>query len=418
MAMLILCIYFLYYSIKHYGRQMEFAAAQRGDLLSLKIYLLLNPGMLRSIDFDGNSLLHCAVRDGHYDMAEYLLARGIGANCTDRKSRTSLHLAAGNGKDNLVKLLLSRGASQSLLDYEGYTPLHRAVEGNHLSTIRLLAGNGEWKEIKLPPRPGSGTPTPLALAVRKNNVAAARLLLDCGFNVNEPYDNGITPLYCATRFAGREMTELLVQRGADLHNHPMIGRRYDLLLAAADSDNVSVAALLIDKGVDVNERDGRLQTPLHYACRNASPSMISLLIERGAEVNARDSKGDTPLHIAACRKSGVPVEMLIRKGATVNEKNAMGVTPLYYAAKYHALEAAELLIAARSNIDAKDRNGRTPLTQAISEDDLPMLKLFVEHGADLSVLDKCRFRSLNRHKGNISFEMEEYLIDKGVRFKP
>jgi len=58
-------------------------------------------------------------------MAEYLLARGIDADCTDRKSRTSLHLAAGKGKDDLVKLLLSRGASQNLIDCEGYTPLHR-----------------------------------------------------------------------------------------------------------------------------------------------------------------------------------------------------------------------------------------------------------------------------------------------------
>jgi len=418
MAMLILCICFFYHSVKHYGEQMAFAAMQRGDLLSLKIYLLLNPGMLRSIDSDGCSLLHCTVKERRYNMAEYLLARGIDTDCSDRKGRTALHMASGEGNDDFVKLLLSKGASQNLLDNEGYTPLHRAVEGNHLSTIRLLAGNGEWKELKLPSRPGSGTPTPLALAVKKNNVAAAKLLLDLGFNVNESYDNGITPLYCAARFAGREIVELLMQRGADLYQCPYKAGGCNLLINAVDADNVVLAAFLIDKGVDVNERDGRLLTPLHHACYKNSPLMMSFLVEQGADVNARSSKGETPLHLASVRTCGAPLEMLIRKGARVNEKTAMGLTPLHYAAMSQTLEATKLLIAAGAKIDARDRNGRTPMMAAIARGDSGMLKLLVENGADINQLDDRQFEALVGNRGKNKAEMKKYLIDKGARLQP
>lgn len=55
---------------------------------------------------------------------------------------------------------------------------------------------------------------------------------------------------------------------------------------------------------DVNVRGGPEEmTPLHIACRynSVTNGAVQLLLFKGAEINARDIKGKTPLHYATRR---------------------------------------------------------------------------------------------------------------------
>jgi ankyrin repeat protein len=56
----------------------------------------------------------------------------------------------------------------------------------------------------------------LHFAVHKNDVAAARALIDAGVEVNKAGDLGYTPLHVATMKGNVEMVELLIERGADV----------------------------------------------------------------------------------------------------------------------------------------------------------------------------------------------------------
>jgi len=81
-----------------------------------------------------------------------------------------------------------------------------------------------------------------------------------------------------------------------------------------------VAALLLDRGADVNARSrstrfARENTPLHAAAANRQVAVAELLVARGADVNARDGSGFTPLALAANSKSDVLMLMLMENGA-------------------------------------------------------------------------------------------------------
>jgi ankyrin repeat protein len=68
------------------------------------------------------------------------------------------------------------------------------------------------------------------------------------------------------------------------------------LLSVSESPRPDVVQHLIGFGVDVNARDRRQWTPLHFAARTKNPAVVRLLIEAGADVNAKDDEGITPLH--------------------------------------------------------------------------------------------------------------------------
>jgi ankyrin repeat protein len=108
------------------------------------------------------------------------------------------------------------------------------------------------------------------------------------------------------------------------------GTAQDNLLRAAligltDAPNPNVVQHLINLGVNVNSKDYRGWTPLHFAARTKSPAAdptlstacVKLLLEAGANVNAKDDEGLTPLHqsLAVHPVNQELIEILLAAGA-------------------------------------------------------------------------------------------------------
>ncbi len=114
------------------------------------------------------------------------------------------------------------------------------------------------------------------------------------------------------------------------------------------SGSIKEMRKLIEEGADVNARDNKGYTPLHWALRihsdNEAIEAAELLIVKGADMNAKDNKfGFTPLHWTVESGKTELAEFLITKGADVNARDKCGYTPLHWAVENNNIKAAALL---------------------------------------------------------------------------
>jgi ankyrin repeat protein len=193
----------------------------------------------------------------------------------------------------------------------------------------------------------------LGEAVKLNDIARIKALLEAGTDVNVADELGEKPLHIAAVRGYLQAASMLIAQGADVNGGD--GRGLTPLHAAAWSGNKEVVALLIDKGADINAGDEDGVTPLHAAALAGRSDTVALLIARGADVNVKNAEGMTPLHAAALAGDRETVALLIAAGADVNARNNNGVTPLHTASQKGAHDIVQLL---RQHIHQKQNDSQ------------------------------------------------------------
>lgn len=113
-------------------------------------------------------------------------------------------------------------------------------------------------------------------------------------------------------------------------------------------ERTALAALLLSKGVDINARDKRGVTALHWAISTGKYPLAEFLIQKGADVKVSiatmpGAEGATPLHFAAGHGQARLVSLLLSKGADPTAKTKNGQTPLDIATEYKQDEIVKLL---------------------------------------------------------------------------
>ncbi len=68
---------------------------------------------------------------------------------------------------------------------------------------------------------------------------------------------------------------------------------------AAWYGQVDVAALLLDRGADVESKTKDALTALHYAARYGHLDVATLLLDRGADIESRTDAGKTSFQLGA-----------------------------------------------------------------------------------------------------------------------
>jgi ankyrin repeat protein len=201
----------------------------------------------------------------------------------------------------------------------------------------------------------------------------------------KPVDPKVTALIAAVRAGQRGEIERQIAANPEVIKGKDAGGSTALHHAAGYGplDNLQS---LIDKGADVNAKNRRGSTPLHWAIHDEAKAR--LLLAKGANVNARQAQGRTPLYLAAMLGDGVPtLRLLLSKGADPNLAAVNGQTPLMMAARGD-VEAMRLLIEKGADVGAKDGAGETALMFACISGDARAVQLLIESGADVKVTSK------------------------------
>ena len=327
---LILTLAGTYYVRLHILEKNMLAAMESRDYQTVRELAQTFPAPVNARGEDGKTPLHWAV--GDEDIMRLLIARGARIDAKDRYGCTPLHWASGlyGVCRHAAELLIANGADVNAKDLENAAPIHHVLFSGleHMDMVRMLLDKGPQQDI--------------FVAAALGNVGGVEAFLKQDPKLlNAKVLQDWTPLHFAARCAQQEVAALLIARGADVNEKEYVGMT-PLHLAASSGDN-GVMALLIAKGADVNLKDRRGKTPMHEAAWRGEKQLVDLLLAKGADINAKDNSGRTPLHEAAFFGKKDVADLLIAKGADINAKDRGGKTALRLAIIEHQDDVVEAL---------------------------------------------------------------------------
>lgn len=241
---------------------------------------------------------------------------------------------------------------------------------------------------------GGASKPAIYIAVEKDYLEMAELLVKSGCSVNQFSSMEDSPLHVAVQRNNMPMVRLLLKSGASVCCGDRNGRTA-LHLAASPSTvgNLDMVRLLIDSGSNVNQRDKSGATPLSLACHCGRHRSLALhLLSQGADASGANLSGNTPLH-NACLVAPHDVELvdrLLAAGAPVNKKNLRGMTALSCAVLSRASPAVVWSLM-RQGADPNvylEGSRRTVLHMALCANDEELARLLVRYGSDPFAVDR------------------------------
>ena len=289
------------------------------------------PELIRHLG--GLTALLFAAREGHLESVMALLDAGADIHQLGAGHGTSaLLMAIINGHYDLAKLLLDKGADPGQAADNGVTPLYAVLNSwwaqktfhnqlrdryqqhqNYLDLMKALFEKGADPNARL-----------------KRKVWYSEFNKD-NSRMNEA---GATPFWRAAYACDVDAMRLLLAHGADPHI-PTVRQAQrsgsgdevqaeDLSgLTPVPLGGPSVEPLVAAAGVGHGRGGGSSR---HYHLAGCMPAVTYLVEELGADVNARDHRGNTALHYAAARGDNEMITYLVSKGADVRAVNRVGQT--------------------------------------------------------------------------------------------
>lgn len=265
----------------------------------------------------------------------------------------------------------------------------------------------------------------LTEAVRQGKLIEVTQLLDQGESVNvETWDT--PPLLAVAAANGQAaMVELLLKRGAQIN-----AMESAALKAAVRAKDISMAALLLDKGAAVDPPKDSLvgyhdvfQSPLGLAVQSGQFEMTKYLIDKGADVNFEQST--SPLSAAVINLDLRMVDLLLAHGADPNGKgDDQGTSPLITLMSYggrlgglpqepDALQQigkteARLamlvrhLVAGGADVNLATKGCQTAYLEASDHQSTTMKTLLLELGADPKAHETCRSASASCQRNAVN----------------
>jgi uncharacterized protein len=178
-------------------------------------------------------------------------------------------------------------------------PLIDAVKAGDVETVRTLLREGADPNTRVALR------DPTLPRMRGLKIATLLIMMDA---------YGDTALMLASKSGNEQITQLLLEHGADINFMDAWGNF--ALAEAVLQNHENVVRLLLDRGADPHFVRPHAESPLMYAAKNGNLAIMERLLPAGANINDRDWDGHTALWWARRNKQPETVRLLQSLGAS------------------------------------------------------------------------------------------------------
>ena len=331
---------------------------------------------------DGTTALHWAVRANDSETVSLLLRAGAKVSAANRYGVKPLTLAAINGHAGIIEKLLKAGADPNTATSEGETVLLTASRTGNVDSVKALIAHG----ANVNAREQWLGETPLMWAAAENHAAVVRTLVAAGADLNSRSDvqeapvlefprsggpnapfprGGWTPLMYAAREGAIDAARALSELGAQLN------------LTAVPETDIGVKEMKA-------AADGVGTTALVLAIINVHYDLASMLLDKGADPNVVDLAGMGALYAAVDMNS---LQWVQGRPAPILTDTLDGAGMVEQLLRHHANPNARLKARPlKRHHDAGSTlnfgEGTTPLMRAARTNDVVVMKLLLDGGAD------------------------------------
>lgn len=279
--------------------------------------------------------------------------------------------------------------------------LEDAIHAQNIEQVRdAISYIKDINAIRFP-----GGVTPLMLACKYDNLDIIKLLIR-GSDIDAVDDNHMTALFYASLSDKIDAIDLLIDAKIDIN----IRNRHGLsaLMSVYAKKKKEMAYTLIDRGADLDIRDrDHGMTILMTACIYNDEEMVRRLIKKGADVSIRDNEGRMAITMTTDAKIikmlEIQQKMSVLQGAikksdlkqvqqilssmdadAVNARSTSGWTPLMLAVATDNIEMINLLINRGADIEAKNNDGETAFSCAVIFENIDAIKELIRHHVNVN----------------------------------
>lgn len=254
---------------------------------------------------------------------------------------------------------------------------------------------------------------------RTGDLTAVRRLLSKRSDINQPDDQGLTPLMHAAQspLAGTDMLRLLVESGASVNtvtdpppppSFPSLDtswmdalpeeerkwlssalaqqqqKRHPVLYFAIQGGDLEKIRYLLTAGADLHyRRTGNYDALIdatYAAMQNDRFELLPFLLEQGARVDGISSHGESAILVAARSGHFEAVRQLLYAGADIEQ---LQWTPLMHAVVFGTTKDVRNLLKKKPYQADRDRSKRTAFLLAVQRGGLDNMHVLLEAGASL-----------------------------------
>lgn len=177
----------------------------------------------------------------------------------------------------------------------------------------------------------------------------------------------------------------IFKKGEDVNRRD--DRECTALHYAAKTSNIAIASLLLAKGADLAAEDKHGWSVLHYAVRYGTEAMVQFLVERGANIHCKEKRGWGVLHLAARNGHSDKARLLLENGVSVSETQRQGWNSLHLAVRYGQPDTISTMLEYGININAENA-GWTALHLAALNGHMDIVSILLNKGASTGIKNR------------------------------